>query len=288
MTTAYQMRTNWQAVILSAAIPVAIAAGFVDAAIRPFWQPTQEWLWGMAVFIPLEFVRALLLGILGDAYKTSAGPLQAAKLFVSSVAMLLGWGVVWLFVENGFRDTVGFLTDPSVLMILGLPVIVIVIDAVIGLVAFRGDPKVQAARLEAIYEDSLQWLGLFLTRLPFIIAPMLAILAWMESLGHGIMAWDPTPVVSLLRCAGLLYVAAYFLGKAALIAHVYTAQFARSGRRLLDASWIQRIIYLQWRNPVEEQKRHEAAAYKLRPPVKSVLAFEDKLIDSIKSKSEPD
>lgn len=287
VTNLSPLRTNWQAVILSAVIPVVIAAAFIDAAMQPSWQPTQEWLLGLAFFIPLEFGRVLLMSILGDTYKNSSGPLQAAKSFVSSVAMLLGWGVVWLLVENGFRDSVRFLMDPSILKVLGLPAIVVVIDSVLGIFTFRGDPNVQAKRLEAISVDSLQLLGLFLIRFPFVILPAFAILVWRENVGLAGVAWDPAPTMSLLRSAGLFYAAAYFLGKAALIAHVFTAQFARTGRRLLDVRWIQSIIYLRWYSLAETERRHEAAAYKLAPPVKSVLAFEETLIKSIKDKSDP-
>jgi hypothetical protein len=35
-----------------------------------------------------------------------------------------------------------------------------------------------------------------------------------------------------------LYPAAYFAGKAIVLAQVHTARFARTGRRVLDADWI--------------------------------------------------
>jgi hypothetical protein len=113
-----------------------------------------------------------------------------------------------------------------------------------------------------------------------VIAPIYGLLAWMKSAGYGIAAWVPDPSLDLLRSAGLLYAAWYFLGKAALTANVYTAHFAHSGKRLLAAAWIQRTI---GNSKKTGAKQAQTARYK--PSVKSVLGIEEKVIQSISEKS---
>ena len=43
----------------------------------------------MFFLIPLEFIRALIISVLGDAYKTGRDPLEVVKTFLISVAILL-------------------------------------------------------------------------------------------------------------------------------------------------------------------------------------------------------
>ena len=275
--------TDWQALILSALIPLTIAAGFVYVAGAPDWQPSETWILGVAFLLPLDFIRALVLSLLGDSYKTSQGRLQAVKSFLLSVAILLALGIFYAITQSGIRGTFGFLTDPVVLQLLGLPILVTVIDGVIGIWAFRGDPVYQADRLEAIAKDSIDWLTLTVGRVPFVIGAIYGLLVWVKSDGHRIASWVPDPSTDLLRTAGLLYGAWYFFGKAAITAHVYTAHFARTGRRLLSAGWIQWIL---GQSGKPGTVRREAARYQRREPVKTVLGFEDKVIQSLEERSE--
>jgi len=60
--------------------------------------------------------------------------------------------------------------------------------------------------------------------------------------GHG-FAWFPQATTELLQSAGLFYAAFYFLGKALLLAHAYTAAFNETGQRLLGAPTIQRLVW---------------------------------------------
>jgi hypothetical protein len=274
--------TDWQALILSTLIPGTIAAGFIYLAQLPDWQPSDTWMLGIAFLFPLDFVRALVLALLGESYKISQGRWQAVQSFLLSMAILLGLGIFYAITQGGIKETFGFLTDPTVLELFGLPILIMVIDGVIGIWAFRGDPIRQADRLQAIAEDTIDWLVLSVGRVPLMIAPIYALLAWMKSDAYGIAAWVPDPSLDLLRGAGLFYAAWYFLGKAALMANVYTAHFARTGKRLLAATWIQWIV---GNSKKPDAKRQRAARYK--PPVKSVLAFEDKMIQSIKENSTP-
>jgi len=276
-------RTDWQALILSMLIPATIAAGFIYLAQLPDWQPSQTWMLGIAFLFPLDFVRALVLALLGESYKTSKGRWQAERSFLLSVAILLGLGIFYGITQGGIKETFGFLTDPTVLALFGLPILIMVIDGVIGIWAFSGDPLRQADRLEAIAQDSIDWLVLSVGRTPFILAPIYGLLYWIKSDGYAIASWVPEPSLDLLRTAGLLYGAWYFLGKAVLTAHVYTARFALTGKRLLAAAWVQWILV----QSKPDTERQEAVRKAQRKREKSVLGFEDKLIRSIKEESGP-
>ena len=281
---------NWPALILSALIPLTIAAGFVYLATLPDWQPSTVWIYGMAFLIPLEFIRALILSFLGDAYKTGKGPLAAVQSFLLSMAILLALGIFYAITQGGISATFGFLTDPFVLQALGLPILIMVIDGVIGIWTFRGDPVWQAECIEAISEDSIDWLSLAVTRLPLVIAPIAGVLVWMKSNDFRIAAWLPEPSLDLLRSAGLLYAALYFAVKAVLVAHVHSAHFAATGARVLQAAWIQRIVKpkTQERDKYRSINSQTTNEGYRQEPVKSVLAFEDDVIRSLKEKSSTD
>ena len=274
-------RTDWQTLILSTLIPLTIALGFLYLAQLPGWQPSDTWMLGIAFLFPLDFVRALMLSLLGDSYKTSKGRLQAVQSFLLSMAILFGLGVFYAITQGGIKETFGFLTDPTVLQLFGLPILIMVIDGVIGIWAFRGDPARQADRLEAVAEDSIDWLMLAVGRVPFMIAAIYGLLMWIKSEGYGIASWVPDPSLDLLRAAALFYAAWYFLGKAALAAHVYTAHFARTGRRLLLAAWVQWILG----QSKPDTERQEAMRYAQRKRQRSVLAFEDRVVHSTREKS---
>ncbi len=286
------MGTDWRSLILSTLIPVTLAAGFIYLAQLPDWQPSETWMLGIAFLFPLDFVRALVLAVLGESYKTSQGRWQAMQSFLLSVAILFGLGIFYGITQGGIKATFGFLTDPTVLQLFGLPIIVMVIDGVIGIWAFRGDPLLQADRLEAIAEDSIDWLVLTVGRTPFLFAPVYGLLYWIKSDGYAIASWVPEPSLDLLRTAGLFYGAWYFLGKAVLTARVYTAHFDRDRRRLLAAAWVQWILG-QTKPAQSKTSRTKAPDIRRRegprdqPPerMNSVLAFEDELIQSIKEKS---
>jgi hypothetical protein len=277
-------RTDWQTLILSTLIPVTIAAGFIYLAQLPDWQPSETWTLGIVFLFPLDFVRALVLALLGESYKASQGRLQAVQSFLLSMAILLGLGIFYGITQVGIKETFGFLTDPTVLKLFGLPILVMVIDGVIGIWAFSGDPVCQADRLEAIAEDSIDWLVLAVGRMPFIVAAAYGLLYWIKSAGYATASWVPEPSIDLLRTAALFYAAWYFLGKAVLSAHVYTAHFSRDRRRLLAAGWIQWILG----QSKPDTARQEAVRYARRKREKSVRGFEDKMMRSIKEKSAPD
>lgn len=284
--------TNWQGLIVSTLVPVTIAAGFIYQALIPGWRPSSEtWIWGLFLLVPLEFIRALILSFLSDAYKTSSNPMQAVQSFLLSIAILFVLGIVYLIFEGGISDALSLLAEPFLYKLLGLPILIMVIDGVIGILSFGGDPRGQATRLNAIADDSIDWLSLAIFRLPFVIAPLYGLLAWASSAGWRIAAWVPGPSEDLAVRVGLFYLACYFLGKAVLVAYVQTANFAQTGKRLLDVPWMRWVRG----NDNEKRQRFEgrdneaesAEDYKYSKHSKSVLHFEDELIQSLKDKSGP-
>src|SRR5689334_1138634 len=86
---------NWQGGVASALVPLVIAAGFVYTALIPGWRPSETWVWGLFLLFPLEFVRAVILAALCVAYRSGSSPWDAAKIFLSTIAILLVGGIVW-------------------------------------------------------------------------------------------------------------------------------------------------------------------------------------------------
>jgi hypothetical protein len=224
---------------VSMLMPVAIAAGFVHAALTSQWIESETWVYGLVLLVPFEFVRTLVYSILGDTFRTYEGPMQAVRSFLLSMLILLVMGLIFGVYVMGFGDFFAALTDPAILRIISVPAAIVVADGIIALYFFRGNPRLQAVRIQAAADDLVDWLQLALFPTPFVIALMWAGLYWLRSR----VSIDGTPVPDVdeeaLRSAALLYAAYYFAGKAILVAHVHSAGFNGSGRRLLGARWIQ-------------------------------------------------
>jgi len=231
--------TNWQAVVLSAAIPLLVACGLAYAALQPFWDDDSgDWAIGLLALIPLEFVRALVASILGDSFKNYRSPAYAVNYFLLSLcilaAMLLGFAAYML----GVHDFIQTMTRARTWQLVLPLAAVIVADGLISLYFFRGDPGCQAARIEAAADDYGQLLGLAVWPTPLVIAAIYGILLYFKQDGRAFAAWLPELSVERLRAAALFYAAGYFAGKAAIAAYVNTATFNASGRRLLGGGWV--------------------------------------------------
>lgn len=289
-TTEGALRTDWQGVILSSLVPVLVVAGLAYQALVPDTLPDSEtWVTGVFFLIPLEFLRALIVSVLGDAYKTGRNPREVVQSFLLSIAILLVLCVIYVILEGGISDGLSFLASPSLYKFIGLPILISVVDGIFGVLSFRGDPKLQAARLLAIGEDSIDWLSLALFRLPFVIVPAYGLLVWAHSAGLRFAEWVPMPSTELAFRAGLLYLAFYFAGKAALVAYAQTARFALNRKRLFDAPWMQRVRY-PFGDPKNSRDTEKEAArrYKDSPHAPSVLHFEENVIRSIRDDASPD
>ena len=254
--------TDWSAVFMAVLMPAAIAAGFVRAALTPQWTESETWVLGLFALVPVEFVRALVYSIVGDAFKYSEGPIQAARSFLLSMLILLILGLIAALYVFGLHDLAVALSDPQILRMLAIPATILVADGIIALYFFRGNPRLQAARIQAAADDLAEWLQLALFPTPFVILFAYGVIRWLRSQHYIAAAWLPEISEETLRCAGLLYAGYYFAGKALVLAYVHTQRFNRSGRRLLSASWVQALTT----KPEDriENARNEASRQKER------------------------
>jgi hypothetical protein len=278
--------TNWQAVLLSALIPAILVTGLVWQAFAYDGSPvSMAWSLGMLCLIPLEVIRALIVSLLGTAYAEGRDPQQVVRSFLISVAILLVLCIFYLIVEGGM-DSLRLLVTPALYKFMGLPLLIAVVDGVFGILSFSGDPKLQAVRLQAIAEDAMDWLGLAVLRVPFVILPVYGLLAWAGSAGLRFAAWVPMPSEGLAFRAALFYLAVYFLGKAVLVAYVQTARFALTQKRALDVPWMKRVRNITGKSGPDTEKE-AARRYRDSPHARSVLHFEEDVIRSLKGKSPP-
>lgn len=261
-------RTNWQGLILALLVPTLVAAGMVHLALQPQWTDSDDWLIGLFVLIPFEFVRVIVFWILRDAFKDYRTPWHAVKFFLASVAILAVLCLIFALFEMGFREVFVALADARTWRYILPPAGIIVVDGIIGLYFFRGDGRSQAARLDAIADDAQDWLLLAITRLPFVAAAVYASLIYLRSRGVAVPEWIRDPGVEAFREICLLCMALYFSGKGIVLANVHTAYFNRTGRRLFGAGWIQ---FIAGKNGKE---REEAANAERRAVAERVAALQ--------------
>jgi hypothetical protein len=190
--------------------------------------------------------------IVGDTFRSYEGPMQAVRSFLLSMLILLVMGLVFGIYVMGFRDFFAAVTDLAILRIISVPAAILIADGIITLYFFRGNPRIQAVRIQAAADDFVDWLQLALFPTPFVIGLLWAGLYWLRVSGHVDGAWPPEVDEETLRSAGLLYAAGYFAGKAILLAHVHSAHFNGSGRRLLGPRWV------RWLTTKPENRRDNA------------------------------
>ena len=234
--------TDWPALVVSMLFPLLAAAGFVFLALQPQWDDSLDWVIGLFILAPLEFVRVLVISILRDSYKDYRNPAYAVRWFLVSIAILaticLGFALYSIGIREVFTALADWQTWRIILPLAGL----IVADGFIGLYFFHGNAQMQAARLDALAQDAEDWLIIGGLRLPIAIGLSYGLLLLLRSLEFAIPAWVPNPSSESFRQISQLCGALYFFGKAILVAQVHTAHFNRSGRRLLSAGWIQFIV----------------------------------------------
>ena len=252
--------TDWAAIFMTTLIPLTTAAGFVWIGLDP--SDADDWARGLLALIPLEYFRAFVLYILSDTYREYRTPRQAVRFFLISLAILIGIAfVISLYVLKG--DWWAWITQPDVYRAIAFALALIAIDGVIGVYFFRGDPMRLSVRLEAIADDARDWVQLGGLQLPVVLGLVLGFVLILRESGHG-FAWFPQATTELLQSAGLFYAAFYFLGKALLLAHAYTAAFNETGQRLLGAPTIQRLIWEKNKDPRLSAFSERAAAKRRR------------------------
>ena len=235
-------RTDWPALLVSTLFPLLAGAGFVVLALQPQWEDSFDWIVGMAILAPLEIVRVLILTILRDTYKDYRNPLYAVRWFLVSIGILAAMCLGFALYGIGVREVITALGDWQTWRII-LPIAgLIIADGVIGIYFFRGDARLQAARLDALAQDAEDWLTLGGLRLPIAVGISYGLLLFLRSRDYAIPSWVPNPSFEAFRVLCQLCAAVYFFGKAVLVAQVQTAQFNRTGQRLLSAGWIQFVI----------------------------------------------
>ncbi len=234
-------RTDWQALVVTLLVPALVVAGLVRLALQPQWEDSPEWLDGFVVLILFEGVRVLVLRILRDTFREYRGPWQAVKFFLLSLLILAALCLALaVFVLK--LQIFSVLADPRTWKMILPPLALIVADGVVNVAFFRGDAQRAAAQLDAAADDAEDWLALAMFPLPLIVALGYAALAILSARDVAGLAWVPPPSLDTLREISLLYAAAYFFGKAVLLAHVHTGRFMRTGRRLLGGRAVQLIV----------------------------------------------
>jgi hypothetical protein len=154
------VRSDWQGLGLTLALPLLVAASFVWLGLRPQWEEDAgDWATGMLVLLPLEFIRIIVLWILRDTYADYRSPAHALRFFLLSIGILALLCLGFALLQFGVRATIAALAQADTWRMLLPPAALIVADGVIGLYFFRGDARVQAARLEAQGDDAQDWLA---------------------------------------------------------------------------------------------------------------------------------
>jgi len=259
--------TDWSAIATWTLIPLLVAAGFAYFALASP-SAVDDWVRGLLALIPLEFFRALVYSILSETYREYRAPLQAVRVFLTSLAILIVIAfLISLFVLKS--DWWAWISKPETYRAIAFALALIAVDGVIGVYFFRGDARRLAARLEAVADDARDWVQLAGFQLPIVLALLYGVLLLVRETGRG-LAWLPDPTSEAMRSVLLLYAAFYFFGKAIVLAHANTAGFNRTGARLFGAPWVQFLIWEKNKNS-EISARNERAAERRR---RAVLAGE--------------
>lgn len=226
LSRATQIRTNWPALVLSllCQLPIVLTALLVmfdtiDVAL-------------IVAAGPLELMRLIVLIKLSEAYRNFDNPSQALRYFVKQTAIQLGifgliFSIDWILI-TGVGETAAALSRSWIWIVVAIPIATLVAENALNLFFFRGDMRAQAARLEAMAADATVWfVGMF-----FVVPIALPVIFFAVLLAIGntrhveVPAWIPNTFSIVV----LLYPAAYFAGKAIVLAQVHTARFALTGQ----------------------------------------------------------
>jgi hypothetical protein len=217
--------TDRPALILSLLVQVPVVAGAAWAALTA----SSDFVWGLVLLGPFEIVRLVVLFGLASAYQKYLSPGQVLRSFAARVILPLvfftGVFVFYWGLTFGVASLIEALSRPWIWAAMLVPAALIVVESAIGLLFFRGDARAQAARLGAMAADAKGWFVLAL--LYFVLVISLFVLAVIVP-----------PIIYLLGMSMLLFPAMYFAGKAIVLTHVYTANFMRTGQRVLTMPWL--------------------------------------------------
>ena len=238
---AITVRTDWQALVPTLIVQALVVAGLVRLGVQPQWDESSEWLDGLVVLILFEGVRVLVLRILRDTFHEYRGPRQAVKFFLFSLLILAGICLV-MAIFTFKMQIFSVLADPWTWKMILPPLALIVADGVVSVASFRGDAQRAAVQLDAAADDAEDWLALAVFPTPLLVALAYGLLFFLQVRGVSGLSWLPLPGFETLREISLLYAACYFCGKAIVLAHVQTAHFLRTGKRLFGGRGVQLIV----------------------------------------------
>lgn len=222
-----QIYTDWTALWLSLAFQAPVVV----------WAATH-WTSAIIALGPFELIRLILLRSVSSAYREYGDPWRAVKSFAKQAAIFLGFFVGLLLAYGigvfGVDKFVEVLQEPSAWLSIVIPVGVLIAESALSLFFFRGDVRVQAARFDAMAADATCWFGLFTLLIPLLLLVAFGIAFYlMEASRAHVSDW----LLNIFALVVVCYPAAYFSGKAIILAQVYTDRFALTGRRVLDAPW---------------------------------------------------
>ena len=219
-----EIRTDWTALLVSIAFQIPVVVWAIG-----------HWGAAMIALGPFEFMRLLLLRSVSAAYREYGDPWRAVKSFVKRAAIVLGSFIGLLLFYGittfGVHKLVEVLTERLVWVSVLIPVAAMCAENALSLFFFRGDVRVQAARFDAMAEDATCWFVVVTLVIPGLIVAAFGLVIYMT---EGTHMHGPEWVKPVLTVVVISYPAAYFAGKAIVLAQVYTARFALTGRRVLD------------------------------------------------------
>lgn len=222
-----QIHTEWTALWLSLAFQTPVVV----------WAATH-WIAAILALGPFELIRLILLRSVSGAYREYGDPWNAVKTFAKRAAIFLGLFVGILLANGigvfGVPKFVEVLEDPSIWLSVVIPVGVLIAESALSLFFFRGDVRVQAARFDAMAADATCWYVLFTLLIPGLLLVAFGIAIFLTEASRTHVS---DGFVNIFALVVACYPAAYFSGKAIILAQVYTDRFALTGRRVLDAPW---------------------------------------------------
>jgi len=255
------IRTNWTAVVVTLLPAAILVSGLLYYALQPDWLGHDDWAAGVLALLPIEGLRIFVLLMRRDAYNTARTARDALKFFLAGCALLAGIVSIIALLVLGPRGLLAALADPHLQALVAPPVALTLIDGIVGFYSLQGNPRVEAAKLDAVITDAWDWFALSVARWgPVVLIPSV-FWAFSQSESLDTDGW---------RRIVLCCVAIYLAGKAVLFAHVHTAHFLRTGKCLLSAAWIQALLIVDRKQREQNTQDENQAAERRR----AVLAGE--------------
>jgi hypothetical protein len=228
-----EVRTDWPALVLSILLQLPIVAAAVSA---PYKDIDVRLIVAAG---PLELVRLIVLISLANAYPNYGSSWRTLRSFFAQAGTQLAiFALIFLFywiLIAGLDETAAALSRAWIWVVIVLPVAILVAENALNLFFCGDDARAQAAQLDAMAADAMTWFVLVFLAIPGVFLGLFLLLLYLAGPMGGIEF--PDWVVAVLSIVLPLYPAAYFAGKAIVLAQVHTARFARTGRCVFDPAF---------------------------------------------------